>query len=368
LSKENSKPVFFRRWALLVFLPFFFLLETEAQENFSDPPVPLPELGEGTYLSFQGGLYPDGTNRMPDAHALEGGRRAAMIQPLDTSGNPDPAGKIVLLSIGMSNTAQEFCGKGRGLLACESWSFAGQALADPAVDHTDLVLVNGAMPGRTAERWIAYPSPDYTFILKDMLASQGLSASQVQVIWLKLARSHPQVSLPAPGADAYRLLESLGEVVRTLDKVFPNLQMVFLSSRIYGGYATTTLNPEPYAYESGFSVKWLIESQIRQMDTGETGDIAGNLDIHTTAPWLAWGPYLWADGDEGGNEGLAWLPQDFEADGTHPSQSGEEKVGAQLLEFFKTSPFTRGWFLVGEDEPAFQAAIPCAFLSHFCIY
>jgi lysophospholipase L1-like esterase len=39
---------------------------------------------------------------------------------------------------------------------------------------------------------------------------------------------------------------------------------------------------------------------------------------------------------------------DFDDDGTHPSQSGEQKVGAMLLEFLKTSAETRCRFLAGE--------------------
>ena len=39
------------------------------------------------------------------------------------------------------------------------------------------------------------------------------------------------------------------------------------------------------------------------------------------------------------------MQSDFEADGTHPAQSGEQKVGARLLQFLKTSPYAAPWFL-----------------------
>ncbi|HEX8674572.1 MAG TPA: hypothetical protein VF710_21915 [Longimicrobium sp.] len=125
---------------------------------------------------------------------------------------------------------------------------------------------------------------------------------------------------------------------------------MFISSRIYAGYATTALNPEPYAYESGFAVKWLIQDQIDQARTGTPSARSGDL---AAAPWLAWGPYLWARGAQPNAAGLAWLPTDYAADGTHPARTGEEKVGALLLDFFKSSPFTRCWF-VSDAGPCAQ--------------
>ena len=74
--------------------------------------------------------------------------QAALIQPLNTAGQRDPAGKYVLLSIGMSNTTQEFCAASG--TTCASWTFAGQAAVDPAVNHATLAIANGARGGQVA--------------------------------------------------------------------------------------------------------------------------------------------------------------------------------------------------------------------------
>jgi hypothetical protein len=327
---------------LRILLMFFVALAVQPQAVAL---TPLNDLGAGLYLNqFQGGLYPTGSNLAPAAHAAEGLARAASVQPLNTQGQPDPNGKYVFISIGMSNTTQEFCSQG-GSVPCGSWTFMGQAASSSAVNQSTLYIVNGAEGGKSAAYWDTPTDPDYDRIVTDWLNPNGLSEKQVQAAWVKVANPNPTSRLPNANSDAYRLVDQMGDIARALKVRYPNLQQVFFSSRIYAGYASTTLNPEPYAYESGLAVKWLIEAQINQMNGGGIDSRAGDLNYTTgVAPWLAWGPYLWADGLNPRSDGLIWQQQDFQSDGTHPAQSGEQKVGAMLLNFMLNSEFTQEWF------------------------
>src|SRR5262249_3606312 len=123
---------------------------------------------------------------------------------------------------------------------------------------------------------------------------------------------------------------------------FPNVRIAYLSSRIYAGYANTKLNPEPYAYEGAFVVRWLIQDQIK-------GDAELNYDADkgaVKAPLLLWGPYFWADGVKPRkSDGLVWERKDLGTDGTHPTQSGCKKVADQMLKFFKEDALAKSWFV-----------------------
>ena len=314
--------------------------------------TPLDDLGAGLYLGqFQGGLYPGGSNAVPSAHAAEGLERAAAVEPLDASGQPSASGRYVLLSIGMSNTTQEFC-SAPSTEPCDAWTFMGKAAVHPGVNRSELVLVNGARGGQAASTWDSPTDSNYDFVRDARMAPKGLSEAQVQVVWIKEANPGPSVALPAANADARLLEATLGNVVRAVRTRYPNVKIVFLSSRIYAGYADTSLNPEPYAYESGFAVKWLIEAQIDQVAGGGIDPIAGDLDFDSAAPWLAWGSYPWADGTIPRSDGLVWNCGDFQSDGTHPAQPGEEKVADLLLDFMLSSPFATPWFRAPAAVPS----------------
>ncbi|HVF39037.1 MAG TPA: hypothetical protein VM939_03985 [Gemmatimonadaceae bacterium] len=309
--------------------------------------VPLTDLGPRTYFGSKGGLYPNGLNQPPAEHDSAGRLRRNAIRPLDVNGDEHPFGKYVLLSIGMGNATQEWCSQGSGP-PCTSWSLMGRAAADPAVNHLSLVIVNGALEGNDVVAWASPTSENYERIRTVRLAPLGLSENQVQAVWLKLGSTRRASSLPTDTADAYLFMSVLGQTIRTLKVRYPHLQLVFISSRSYRGYAADSA-AEPFAYEEGFSVKWVIDSQMNEMRGAPANPRVGSLDfVRKTAPWIGWGPYLWADGAATRSDGVQWERADFEEDGVHPSQSGENKVAAILLAFFKNSHHTRCWFLANQ--------------------
>src|SRR5262249_27172484 len=216
---------------------------------------PLSELGTEQYQGFPGGLYPEGRNRRPAAHEAAGIALAGKVRPLDADGKPSADGKIVLLAVGMSNTTQEFS------------AFQRLANADPE-KNPQVVLVDGAQGGMTAAA-IRDANDNgrgtkYWTTVDQRLKAAGVTRAQVQAAWIKQADAGPTQGFPRY---AQTLWAELSQIVRLMHGRFPNLKLVYLSNRTYGGYARTPLNPEPYAYESGFAVKWLIEQQLK----GEPG-------------------------------------------------------------------------------------------------
>lgn len=286
--------------------------------------LPLMDLGTGTYRGYQGGLYPGGVNVRPASHDSAGRALAAGVLPRNPSGGVDMAnGRIVLLSIGMSNATQEFS------------VFKGMA-DSLASKNPRLTIVDGAQGGQTAAI-IANRNASFWTVIDQRLAAAGMTRMQVQAAWVKEADASPSSGFPR---HAQVLDSEFVLIARNLKYFYPNIALSYWSSRTYGGYATTSLNPEPYAFESGFAVKWTITRQI----SGDTALAYGGPSPR--APWLAWGPYLWADGLVPRSDGLTWTCDDFvSTDRTHPSATGRRKVAQMLLNFFTADTTAQGWFL-----------------------
>jgi len=326
-------------------------------------------------------LYENSSDTVPTDHDTAGKAAAAAVQPLNQGGNPSATGAVVFLGIGMSNATEEFS------------AFISTASASSSVNHKTLAMEDGASGAATACYWTVaqgstFPTcadakgalleNQYDRVRDTVLATATtapsapagcggppnsapcLTEKQVQVLWIKNANPRPGIANmrtlcdtsvsgcvnDTAGTEAIRYESQLGEIIRAAKLRYPKLQQVFLSTRIYAGYATDGLNPEPYAYEYGFSAKWLLEAQIVQEGGGAQDLIAGDMSFTNGGPaaWTAWGEYLWADGTVARSDGLEWLSGDFQSDGTHPNAQGTTKVVNLLMGFYATSPYTT-WFL-----------------------
>jgi hypothetical protein len=334
------------RYAFL--LPLVFLSVGFAQ-NFTATPLTDFKPGQLYLGNFAGTLY-ENSNSVPADHAADGVNFAGQVQPLDSKGHPSPTGKIVVISIGMSNWTIEWCSLNRS--ACTPDSFLVQAAQNSQVNHTNLVLVNCAKGGQSADRWVDNSFGNYTQCMQ-AVTKAGVTDLQVQVILYKDALEFPTQSLtaatkcsPSSAVDACVYEHDVGQTARFVRSVFPNVKEMFLHSRIYGGYASPgTLNPEPFAYEYGFSTKWLIEAQVNQIRTGQIDPTAGDLS-YSAAPWLAWGPYFWTAGPAKRSDGESWLPFEYIQDLTHPGEPGTLQVSNELIQFYLSSQFSP-WFAAG---------------------
>jgi hypothetical protein len=275
-------------------------------------------------------LYPGGQNVRPAAHTAAGLAEAAQILPLDSTGVIDSVnGKIVFLSIGMSNTQQEF----RSFL---------DILDTLQEKNPYLVAVNGAQGGWEINA-ILDPSAEFWTNITTSLTSDGLSPLQVQVIWFKEAEFLPAIVAADTGFPGYadELKGKFRTAMNIIRAKYPNARLCYVASRIYGGYDATQGNPEPYAYYTGWAAKRLIDEQIN----GDPG-LAFNGSV-PQSPWLSWGPYMWADGANPRSDGLHWVcPDDYQPDGRHPSNPvGRAKVAGLLRDYLLSDETAVSWFL-----------------------
>jgi len=294
----------------------------------STPLTDLADLGTGTYFGVEGGLYLDGSNVMPTSHDADGVNFADAIQPLDGNGNPDPNGKYALLVIG------ESCGRDTSL------QFIQDAAAEPTL-NSHLVIVPAAMPGAAAASWAGLNFGGWNSITKFLLPQNGVTANQVVAVWVSTTDDSIRGVFPA---DMVQLQSEYESIAQNLHTLFPKLTLAFYTSRFYAGYGNPGISsPEPYAYESGFALRGMIDDQLNGVPSMNYNRANGPVK----APWVAWGPYDWANGMLARSDGLAWSCQDFAPnDGEHNSQpQGSEKDANLLLNFFRSDDATAPWFL-----------------------
>ena len=324
--------------------------------------VPITDMtARDRYKGEDGGLYGGGQNVPPDAHRMAHLQESQKIRPLDANGVPSDDGKIGLITIGFSNTSME------------SEDFKRAADSDPN-KSSYVNIVNGSIGGRSAVMWAwdgadvlpkaeqerletqmdllhmpksnrksaVNTSKDTWPTLANRIEAAGLSAKQVQACWLKHVEANP-TPLGAFPAHARALQADIASILNIAKYHYPNLRIVYLSSRTFGGWSgRASGSPEPYAYESGFGTRWVVQSQINGESQLNSDPARGEVK----APLVLWGPYIWAQGDSPRKlDGLTWTQNDVRPDQLHPNEVGMKKTTALLLNFFKTNEGTSTWFL-----------------------
>ena len=334
--------------------------------------MPITDL-TAPYKGEDGGLYGGGKNEPPAAHRAAHLKESGKIVPRNSDGEPSADGKIGFITLGFSNPN------------IESEDFKRTADADPQKSPR-VVIVNGCIGGRSAVMWAwdgaevlpkaeqerldkqmdllgmpkekrksAVGTPKDTWpTLAQRIEAAGLSPKQVQVAWLKQVEANPKPLGEFP-AHARALQADMAAMLNIARHHYPNLRVVYLSSRTFGGWSgRASGSPEPYAYESGFGTRWLVQSQIN-------GDAQLSFDPargDVKAPLVLWGPYLWAQGNSPRKfDGLTWTKSDVRPDQLHPNESGSKKTTTLLLNFFKTNEGTSLWFLK-PGEQAKAAPLP----------
>src|ERR1043165_9393872 len=90
------------------------------------------------------------------------------------------------------------------------------------------------------------PSYAYWGKIDERIKQAGVTPKQVQAIWFKQAIIEPHQEFPA---EAKRLHDYTATIMNIIKTRYPNARISYLSIRTYGGYATSALNPETFAYE-----------------------------------------------------------------------------------------------------------------------
>ncbi len=251
--------------------------------------VPFLDLQTGTYLGYQAGLYPGGTNILSGTHLNDAKSIAKGIKPLDGDGNINYGDGVVLVA-----------GFGPSVPGHIYNSFVDK-VRNPSVTYDlnpCLDAINLCIGGKD----INYGIDDtlyefYWQAILDKVTDVGYTAAQVQIGWMYF-NEKGLTEPPVFPDNSLELTESYIQFINKAKDYFPNLQLMYISSRHFGGFADTTLTEyyslaEPASYQNNWTVKWTIEEQINATDIRLKYKGAS-----PNAPLLLWGPNFWCNAEQ----------------------------------------------------------------------
>ena len=218
----------------------------------------------------------------------------------------------VLVCVGMSNAHQE-CGdfkqKVEGVLRDEL--------------NPSFRVVNCAVGGHALERWNNASYDDVLWgACKQQLSALGVSSADEVHVWHKAAtqfvrdENNELLSVDEAKKDFYRELTVFSY---RLAEEMPFVEVVHVSGRSYGGFATRPDRGEPLAKETNEVVRrW----------------VADHPEVRGVA--YVQGPYLWAQecSQEQESNTLCYTRTDYQQDGIHPATGARNKISRVLHEYF----------------------------------
>ncbi|HMU68504.1 MAG TPA: hypothetical protein PK511_01485 [Chitinophagales bacterium] len=320
-----------KRLMLLSIFSVFSSLFVKAQSGDVNDLPPIDELGTGTFMGRQGGLYPNGSNSMPAAFYADAMAMAQSVQPLDKSGKPDPKGRIGVIALGASTVAMF----SKGL---------EHQIPEAAGVNKELTFVNCGIGGQDLSD-IMNPAANYWSVIDQRVREAGMDLNQIQVIWFQednLRNRENNFDLRIA-----QLTKEFTYMVRFCKEHYPNVKLFYVSGR-----HTTDFMPadakdkhrEPKAYINGWVCKQLIENQINGSE-----ELAFK-GANAVSPLILWGPYFWTQGEKPRKDGYTLTRDMISNDGVHPTEKGIEKVSKDLVDFWRTDPVSQQWFLENPGE------------------
>ncbi|MBK7311025.1 MAG: T9SS type A sorting domain-containing protein [Sphingobacteriaceae bacterium] len=330
---------------LLLIAAFLISISANSQRDcstLSGSCVPIENLGTSTYMTYQGGQYPGGSNTRPALQLTRALNQVNAIMPLNSSGAIDQTnGKIVMIGIGASNPRTEFT-------AFKQYCDTFQCL------NSKLKIINTCKGGTGIQKMVD-PNDTCWEQAIDTLLSHSVTNLQVQVAWIEQEHTGNN-NTSFPGAPQ-QLVTNFKDLLEVVLQKYPNIKIAYINSRAYSGYADNSTGPglwAPRDYYNSWAVKWVIENQI----TNATGfDYTGS---NPSIPFVDWATNSWANGNIPKLDGFFWdCVNDFgPGDGLHLSTLGEKKVGQRLFNYFSKDTTAKVWFVDASCKPTITKVDP----------
>lgn len=310
-------------------------------DNDSTGLIPLIDLGPGSYLGYQGGLFPGGMNSENAAsqHFKKGRSFSKNMQPLDSLGNVNYDDGVVL----MGGFGPSLAGK-----LLDEFVPIVRDTTDGYITNRCFDAINMGAGGKGLDYAIGADSNKYWNNMLDKIVDKGYTAPQLQVAWMYFNDKYDTTDMLNFPETPLRIRDNFETYLRMLLDRFPNVQIMFVSGRHYGGYSDTTLEQspaigEPASYWNNFAVKWLIEDQIH-----------GDPDLRyfgasKRVPFVTWGPYYWTDGNNPrATDGRSYSCADFsDEDGFHLKAETYEEDADYLMQHIYDSEFSKYYVKTG---------------------